>query len=160
MPEPSAPDPLDVVRRLVAEHRDTPGALLPLLHAVQDTLGHVGDDTVPIIAAGLNLSRAEVHGVITYYHHFRREPAGRVVVQVCSAEACLACGSDALLAHAQRALGCEPRHTREDGAYTLEPVYCLGLCASSPAMQVNGTLHARVTHDRFDRVIAAMEAAA
>jgi len=157
MPDLPREDPLDVVERLVTEHQHTPGALLPLLHAVQDALGHVSDDAVPIIAAGLNLSRAEVHGVITYYHHFRHERAGRTVVQVCRAEACQSCGADALLAHAEQALGCALHATRADGAFTLEPVYCLGLCASSPAMQVGERLHARVTHEKFDRVIAALE---
>jgi formate dehydrogenase subunit gamma len=158
MPDLPRENPLDVVGRLVTEYQHTPGALLPLLHAVQDSIGHVPDETVPIIATGLNLSRAEVHGVITYYHHFRREPAGRTVVQVCRAEACQSCGADALLAHAEQALGCALHATRADGAFTLEPVYCLGLCASSPAMQVDDRLHARVTHEKFDRVIAALEA--
>lgn len=154
MTEPPCEDPIATVERLVCQHKHLPGALLPLLHAVQDTLGHVPDDAVPVIAAGLNLSRAEVHGVITYYHHFRREPAGRTVVQLCRAEACQSCGADALLAHAERTLGCAVHHTRADGAFTLEAVYCLGLCASSPAMLVGDTLHALVTPETFDRVIA------
>lgn len=154
MPTPSSADALEVVTRLVAEHQQMPGALLPLLHAVQDTLGHIPADAVPVIAKGLNLSRAEVHGVITYYHHFRSEPAGRTVVQVCRAEACQSCGADALMAHAEQALGCKAHHTRADGAYTLEPVYCLGMCASSPAIMVGDKLHARMTPEKFDRVVA------
>ena len=141
------------IETLIAQHKDLPGALMPLLHAVQDTLGHVPDDVVPRIAAALNLSRAEVHGVVTFYHHFRREPAGRAVVQVCRAEACQSCGADDLLAHAERALGCAPHHTSADGAFTLEAVFCLGLCASSPAIRVGERLHSRVTAEKFDRVV-------
>ena len=102
----------------------------------------------------LNLSRAEVHGVVTYYHHFRRTPAGRHVVQVCRAEACQACGADELLAQAERIFGCRAHETRSDGAVTLEPVYCLGLCASSPALRIDERLHARVTPDQLDTLLA------
>jgi formate dehydrogenase subunit gamma len=151
--------PLDTVQTLIAQHRDQPGALLPLLHAVQEALGHVPPDAVPAIAEALNLSRAEVHGVITYYHFFRSAPAGKHVVQVCRAEACQACGADALLAQAERILGCKAHETRADGAVTLEPVYCLGLCASSPAVQVNDKLLARMTPERLQRVAAELEIA-
>jgi formate dehydrogenase subunit gamma len=143
-----------LVDTLIAQHKHLAGALMPLLHAVQDALGHVPDDVVPQIAAALNLSRAEVHGVVTFYHHFRREPAGRTVVQLCRAEACQSCGADALLAHAERVLGCAPHHTSTDGAFTLEPVFCLGLCASSPAIRIGDRLHARVTPEKFDRLVA------
>ena len=145
------------VQPLIDRHRDQPGALLPLLHAVQDLLGHVPDDLVPELAAALNLSRAEVHGVITYYHHFRRAPAGRTVVQLCRAEACQSCGADALIAHASTRLACALDTTRADGAYTLEAAYCLGLCASSPAMRIGERLHARVTPEGFDRILAEHE---
>jgi formate dehydrogenase subunit gamma len=145
------------VQNLIAQHRERPGALLPLLHAVQDALGHVPPDAVPAIAQALGLSRAEVHGVISYYHFFRSEPAGKHLVQVCRAEACQACGADALLAQAERILGCQAHQTRADGAVTLEPVYCLGLCASSPAVQVNDQLLARVTPERLQRVAAELE---
>ena len=150
----------DAIETLIETHRDMPGGLMPLLHAVQDTLGHVPDAVVPRIAQAFNLSRAEVHGVITFYHHFRREPAGRTVVQLCRAEACQSCGADELMAHAERALGCASHHTRADGAFTLEPVYCLGLCASSPAIKVGERLHARVTPEKFDRIVAAAGASA
>ena len=155
---PTAEPHVGVVRNLVARHRTQPGALLPLLHAVQDALGHIPADAVALIAEGLNLSRAEVHGVITYYHHFRAEPAGRHVVQMCQAEACQARGAEALMEHAEHALGCARHGTRADGAVTLEPVYCLGLCASSPAMLVDGTPHARVTADQFDRIATQLKA--
>ena len=123
MPHP--PDE-DRVREILARHRDEDGALLPVLHAVQDAFGHVPAYAVPMIAQALNLSRAEVHGVISYYHHFRNEPAGRHVVQVCRAESCLACGSDALLAQAEQLLGCKLHETRADGAVSLEPVVLPG----------------------------------
>lgn len=146
------------VLQAVAQHQHTPGGLLPALHAVQAALGHVPPEAVPHLAEAFNLSRAEVHGVVTYYHFFRSTPPGRHVVQVCRAEACQACGAEDLLAHAAERLGCAPHTTREDGAVTLEPVYCLGLCASSPAIQINDRLHVRVTPARFDRLVAALEA--
>jgi formate dehydrogenase subunit gamma len=141
------------VAQALAQHGRTQDALLPILHAVQGQLGHVPPQAVPLIAKGLSLSRAEVHGVVTYYHFFRSEPPGRHVVQVCMAESCKACGGDALMAHAERVLGCASHSTRADGAVTLEPVYCLGLCAASPAMQVNDQPHARVTPERFEQLV-------
>lgn len=153
------PDALETVREIANAHRDVPGGLLPALHAVQDALGHVPDAAVPVLAQALNRSRAEVHGVVTYYHHFRSTPPGRTVVQVCRAEACQACGAEELLAHAERTLGCARHETRADGAVTLEPVYCLGLCASSPAVQIGEKLHARVTPEKLDRLLAEVGAA-
>lgn len=141
------------VQRLIRLHARQPGALLPLLHAVQDALGHVPDVAVPLIAEGLNLSRAEVHGVITYYHHFRRVPAGRHVLQVCRAEACQAMGADALWAHACSRLGVDGGGTRTDGAVTLEPVYCLGLCAMSPAVALDEAPRARMSAARLDALL-------
>jgi formate dehydrogenase subunit gamma len=144
---------LAIVREVLERRAAMPGALLPILHEVQDALGHIPSDLVPEIAGALNLSRAEVHGVITYYHHFRSEPAGRRVVQICRAESCQAMGADALLAHAQLRLGCALHDSTKDGAFTLEAVYCLGLCASSPAMMLGDELHARVTPQRFDALL-------
>ena len=149
-------DAQGTVHSVLERHAAEPGALLPILHDVQDALGYIPAEAVPAIAKGLNLSRAEVHGVITYYHHFRSEPAGRTVVQVCRAESCKACGADALMAHAEKVLACASHHTRADGAYTLEPVYCLGMCALSPAIMVGEKLYARVTPEKFDRVVAAL----
>ena len=143
------------VQRALDRHAQRPGALLPVLHAIHDELGHIPADGVPLIAAALKLSRAEVHGVVSYYPHFRSEPPGRHNVQVCRAEACQACGAEALLAHAERVLGCARHHTRADGAVTLEPVYCLGLCASSPAMRIDERLHARLTPERLEQLLAA-----
>lgn len=142
---------------VLAKWSQEPGGLLPALHEVQDLLGWIPPDAVADIAAAFNLSRAEVHGVITYYHHFRSQPAGRHVVQVCRAEACQAMGADALLAHAQRRLGCGVHANSADGRYSLEPAFCLGLCASSPSIRVGDRLHARLTPEKFDRVIAALE---
>lgn len=146
--------PLDTVKSLAARHRDQPGGLLPLLHAVQDELGFVPADAVPVIAQAFNLSRAEVHGVVSYYHHFRSTPPGRAVVQVCRAEACQACGAEELQAQVESLLGIRTHETRADGAVTLEPVYCLGLCASSPAIQINDRVHGRVTPERLRSLMA------
>jgi formate dehydrogenase subunit gamma len=141
------------VARAIEAHRHEPGGLLPLLHAVQDALGHIPSDAVPAIARAMNLSRAEVHGVITFYHHFRSQPPGRHVVQVCQAEACQACGAEALMRAAERSLGCAAHETRADGQVTLEPVYCLGLCASSPAIQIDDRLHGRVDVAKLHRLV-------
>ncbi|MDH6594140.1 formate dehydrogenase subunit gamma [Variovorax sp. TBS-050B] len=151
---------LDVANAIAAAHKDVPGGLLPALHGIQDALGHVPAEAVPAIAGQFNLSRAEVHGVVSYYHHFRSAPAGRLLVQVCRAEACKAMGADALLDHAAAHLGCEVHGTTADGRSSLEPVFCLGLCASSPAMAINGEVHARLTPARFDAIVAAADAAA
>ena len=153
-PSGSSPALVAALNDTLARHAGVPGALLPILHDVQDRLGHVPRDAVPEIAKVLNLSRAEVHGVVTYYHHFRSEPAGRTVVQVCRAESCKSMGGDALLAHAALHLGCNEHGTTADGAYTLEPVYCLGLCAVSPAVMIGDEVHARMTPQRFDELIA------
>ncbi len=131
------------------------GALLPILHAIQAQHGHLPADAVPVIADRLNLSRAEVHGVLSYYHHFRKEPAGKHVVQICRAEACQARGGEALAAHAKQALGIDFHQTSADGSVTLEPVYCLGQCACGPAMIVGDSVHAQVTSQRFDAILAA-----
>lgn len=153
-PESAAGPLMATVRAVLAAHAGRPGALLPILHDVQHQLGHVPQAALPVIAEALNLSRAEVHGVVTYYHHFRTEPAGQCVVQVCRAESCQSMGSDALMAHVEQRLGCAAHGTSPDGRFTLEPVYCLGLCSSSPAMMVGEKLHARVTPEKFDAVIA------
>ncbi|WP_218508636.1 formate dehydrogenase subunit gamma [Variovorax sp. dw_308] len=147
-------DATRVVREVLAQRAGESGALLPILHAVQDTLGHVPASAVPEIAEALNLSRAEVHGVVTYYHHFRDKPAARHVVQICRAEACQAMGADALVAHAQQRLGCAMHGNSQDGAFTLEPVFCLGLCASSPALMLDDEPHARMTPKSFDALLA------
>lgn len=130
------------------------GALLPVLHAIQAEHGHVPAEAVPVIADRLNLSRAEVHGVLSYYHHFRKTPAGKLVVQLCQAEACQSVGSEALAEHAKRTLGIDFHETTADGGVTLEPVYCLGHCACGPSMMVGERVHARVDKDKFDALLA------
>jgi len=154
-PRDSQPaDFLTVVNGVLERLRGEPGALLPILHEVQDALGHIPSDVVPVIAEALNLSRAEVHGVVTYYHHFRSQPPGRHVVQVCRAEACQSCGADELLAAAENVLGCKAHATRADGLVSLEPVYCLGMCAMSPAIMVDDKPRGRVTLDDLRRLEA------
>ena len=145
------------IGELLPSYQGMPGGLLPLLHAVQDALGHIPPTAVPMIAQAFHLSRAEVHGVITYYHFFRSTPPGKHVIQICRAEACQANGSESLLAHTQTLLGCGLHETSADGRFTLEPVYCLGLCASSPAVQVNDKLFARMDNARLSRVVAELE---
>jgi formate dehydrogenase subunit gamma len=131
-------------------------SLLAVLHAIQDELGYVPPGAVAPLARALNLSRAEVHGVITYYHHFRSEPAAPVTVQLCRAEACRSMGTEALAQHIEAHTGCRFDAGHQPGATVeLESVYCLGQCALSPAMMVNGTLHARVTPQKFDALFAA-----
>ena len=142
------------VKAALDAHRDTPGALLPILHAVQGKIGHIPDAAIALIAHGLNLSRAEVHGVVSFYHYFRTRPAGRHIVYLCRAEACQALGSVALEAHVKERLGIDYHGTTSDGAITLEPVYCLGNCALGPSMMIDQQLHGRVTAERFDALVA------
>jgi len=136
-----------VIGRAIERHQHVPGGLLPLLHDIQDALGHVPPEAIASIASALNLSRAEVHGVVSFYHHFRQVPPGRHVVQVCRAEACQSMGADTLLASLRRALGVDLHQTTTDGAVTLEPVYCLGNCALAPSIMVDGRLRGRVNAD-------------
>ena len=145
-----------VLAELLDRYCDTPGGLLPLLHAIQDRFGHIPPDSVPAIATALNLSRAEVHGVISFYHDFRTNPGGRHRVQICRAEACQAMGSRSLEAHARSSLGIDFGETTADGAVTLEPVYCLGNCACSPSVRIDERVHARVTTERFDALVAGL----
>ncbi len=170
IPPGAAPVPADwqdALARALAGHGaripdDVPNgaatALLPILHHLQDALGFVPPPLLPLIAQALNLSRAEVHGVVTYYHHFRQAPAGRHVVQLCQAEACRACGGEALMAHAAASLRCAPGDTRADGAVTLEAAYCLGLCAIGPSAMVDGQVHARMTPGAIDALARTLEA--
>jgi formate dehydrogenase subunit gamma len=143
----------DAARSIVQEHKNLEGALLPILHALNDHFGYVDADAVPIIADELNLSRAEVHGVVSFYHDFRKEPAGRHVVKVCRAEACQSMDGRRLEDHVEKRLKTEFGTTSADRLYTLEAVYCLGLCACSPTMMIDGELHARMTPERFDALI-------
>ena len=142
------------IKAICAAHGDRPDELLEILHAVQHLHGFVAEAALPVIANALNLSRAEVHGVVTFYHDFRREPAGRHVVKICRAEACQAMGTDALCAHAEKKLGTQMGETSPEGYVTLEAAYCLGNCALAPAVMIDGELRGRVDAARFDELIA------
>jgi formate dehydrogenase subunit gamma len=148
------------VQEAIAANGALQGPLLPVLHAIQDRLGWVPPGSVPLIADALNLSRAEVHGVLTFYHYFRQSPPGRQVIYLCRAEACQAVGAAALEAHARHRLGVGFHGTTADGRYTLEPVYCLGNCACGPSLMIDRDLHARVTPGRFDALTATNAAGA
>ena len=141
------------VLAVIAELKNEAGPLLPVLHGIQDALGYVPPDAVPLVADALNLSRADVHGVITFYHYFRDTPPGRHVIQVCRAEACQSMNGRALEAHVKSRLGVGFHETTADGTFTVEPVYCLGNCALSPAVMVDGELYGRVTPGRFDEIV-------
>jgi formate dehydrogenase subunit gamma len=143
-----------VVRRAVAEHKERPGPLLEVLHAIQSALGFVPAGAVPLIAEELNLSRAEVHGVLTFYHHFRHSRPGRHLVSLCRAESCQSMGAEALALHARQRLGIDFHQTTANGEFSLEPIYCLGNCACSPAAMIDGRLYGRVTPELFDTLIA------
>ena len=145
------------ISAIVDQFRDLPGGLLPLLHAVQAKLGHIPDSVVPTIADALNLSRAEVHGVISFYPDFHSHPIGNHVVQICRAEACQSMGSRQLEAHAQKTLGVEFGETTPDGNITLEPVYCLGNCACSPSIRIDDQIHAHVDAEQFDQLIEGID---
>ena len=149
----------EIVSTVVARLKGMPGALLPILHAIQDEIGHVPPAAVPVIADGLNLSRAEVHGAISFYHYFRVTPPGRHTIHLCRAEACQAMNQRALEAHAKKQLGVLFHQTTSNGAFSLEPVYCLGNCACSPAMMIDGELYGRVTPSRFDAIVKQWEKA-
>ena len=147
-----------IVQDILTAHLGMEGPLLPILHAVQAEFGHVPQDALPVIAKSLNLSRAEVHGVMSFYHDFREEPAGRHVVKLCRAEACQSMGADRVAAHARKVLGVDWHGTTADRAVTLEPVFCLGLCACAPAAMVDGKLVGRVDEARIDALIAGVRA--
>jgi len=141
------------IEAIIRDHGAMPGALLPLLHAIQDRLGYVPNEAVPSIAAGLNLSRAEVHGVISFYHFFRTEAPGRQILYLCRAEACQAMGARALEEHVKQKLNVDFHETTADGRFSLEPVYCLGNCACSPAIMIDETVYGRVSPDRIDELL-------
>jgi len=143
----------EVVQGAIAAHAGRRAPLLEILHAVQDELGHIPREAVPPIARALNLSRAEVQGVIGFYHDFRDAPAGTLTLQLCRAEACQAMGVRELEAHVKSRLGLNYHETTADGRITLEPVYCLGNCACTPSMRIGDEVFARVTPERFDQIL-------
>jgi formate dehydrogenase subunit gamma len=140
------------VEDILAAHKGMEGSLLPILHAVQADFGYVPQEALPIIAKDLNISRAEAHGVMSFYHDFREKPAGRHVLKLCRAESCQSMGADALAAHAEQALGVGFHQTRADGTVTLEPIFCLGLCACGPAAMLDGKLIGRLDTARIDAI--------
>ncbi|MCB1630571.1 MAG: formate dehydrogenase subunit gamma [Pseudomonadales bacterium] len=145
---------VDPLTEAIAAHRECRGPLLPLLHAVQARCGHIGDDAVARIAEALNLSRAEVHGVVSFYGHFRRSPGGRHRVGICRAEACQAVGSRALAAEARQQLGIDFGATSADGAFSLQGMYCLGNCAAGPSVLIDDELYGRVDAARLAELLA------
>lgn len=142
-----------VVAAAVARYSSSDGALLQILHAIQDALKYIPAAAVPLIAGSLNLSRAEVHGVASFYHFFRHHPSGTHVVQVCQAEACRSMHCDQVTERAKTLLGIDFHQTTTDGRYTLEPVYCLGNCACAPSVMIDGELHGRVTSERLPELL-------
>jgi formate dehydrogenase subunit gamma len=144
----------DRASEIISLHCGQDGPLLPVLQALQDEFGYIDAAAEPLVAEALNLSRAEVHGVVTFYHDFRREPAGRRVLKLCRAEACQAAGGDALAERAQAQLGVAMGTTAPDGSVTLEPVYCLGLCATAPSAMIDGRVVGRLDEARLDAVLA------
>lgn len=140
-------------RRIIAGLKELPGASLPILHALQEQFGCIPPEAIPLVAQALLLSHAEVVGIISFYHDFRREPAGRHTLKVCRAEACQSMGCEALVEHLRGRLGIDVGETTPDGALTLETVYCLGNCALSPAVLLDGSLYGRVSPERADQLI-------
>lgn len=140
--------------QVIAAHNGLEGPLLPILHGIQEEFGFVPQEALPVIADALNLSRAEVHGVVTFYHDYRRHPAGRHVLKLCRAEACQSVGGDAMAERIQKLLGIGFHETTKDGAVTLEPVYCLGLCACAPSAMLDGEVIGRLDADKVDAIVA------
>jgi formate dehydrogenase subunit gamma len=147
----------EIVDHAIESHDGKVGALLPVLHTIQNKLGFIPKQAVPMIAQAMSLSRAEVHGVISFYHDFRSDAPGENIIHLCRAEACQAMGSRELEQHVMNRLGIGYGETTVDGLVTLEPVYCLGNCACTPTIRVNDDIHARVTAQKFDELIERLE---
>jgi formate dehydrogenase subunit gamma len=153
----SAPKEAVAATAIALRHGNKPDALIEILHDLQADLGFIPDAALPVLAKALNLSRAEVHGVVTFYHDFHRKPAGRHVIKVCRAEACQSMGADALAATIRKSLKVAFGETTLDGAITVEAVYCLGNCALSPAVMVDDRLVGRVDEAKFNRIVAELK---
>jgi formate dehydrogenase subunit gamma len=149
-------EPWDAARgaEIIAEHSHIEGATLVILHALQEAFGYVPEAAIPMVASALNLSRAEVYGVFTFYHDFRKKPAGRHVLKLCRAEACQAAGGDRIAARAEAKLGIALGDTTADERVTLEPIYCLGLCATAPSAMLDGRVVGRLDEARIDALVA------
>lgn len=144
---------LPLIHRVLEREKDTPGALLPILHAIQDDAGYIPDVAIAEIAHALNLSQAEVRGVISFYHDFRTSPPARHTLRLCRAESCQSRGAEALAAQLREQLQVDDHGTSADGAIGLRPVYCLGACACSPALELDGRVHARLTPERLSALV-------
>jgi formate dehydrogenase subunit gamma len=149
-----APWNMQVARNLIDERRSMPGAMLPILHALQTEFGYIHREAEPLIAQILNVTRAEVHGVVTFYHDFRRSPPGQHILKLCRAEACQSCGGENLVGHAEQRLGITIGETTADQRISLEPVYCLGLCAAAPAAMLDGRVVGRLDVEKLDALLA------
>jgi formate dehydrogenase subunit gamma len=147
---------VDRTSAIIADLKRLEGPLLPILHGLQEEFGYVPQESLPVIAEALNISRAEVHGVVTFYHDYRAHPAGRHVLKLCRAEACQSMGGDAIAAQIQQMLGIGFHETAKDGSVTLEPVYCLGLCACAPSAMLDGEVIGRLDADKLDDIVAAV----
>ncbi len=150
---PHEPWSAERTRAIVADHKGLEGPLMPILHATMHAFGHVPEAAVPVIAQELNLSRAEVHGVVTFYHDFRRELPGKNILKLCRAEACQSMGCETLVKRAEDRLGVSCGNTSADGRVTLEPIYCLGLCATAPSAMLNGRIIGRLTETKLDALL-------
>lgn len=152
-----SPSPADDAALAICQkHGNRPDELLEIFHDMMHDIGHVPESTLPVIANALNLSRAEVYGVVSFYHDFRREPAGEHVIKICRAEACQSMGTEGLCRHAEKKLGAKLGTTSSDGKYTVEQVFCLGNCALSPAMMIGDKLYGKVDTKRFDEIVAGL----
>jgi formate dehydrogenase subunit gamma len=154
MPSPYEPWDEQRAAEIIAENSEHEGPTLVILHALQEAFGYVPGPAIPMVASALNLSRAEVYGVFTFYHDFRKEPAGRHVLKLCRAEACQAAGGNALAARAEAKLGVALGNTTADERVTLEPIYCLGLCAIAPSAMLDGRVVGRLDEKRLDALVA------
>jgi formate dehydrogenase subunit gamma len=152
-----APWDIDVARAVVAGKQSMPGPLLPILHALQEEFGYIDREAEPLIADILNLTRAEVHGVVTFYHDFRHAPPARHVLKLCRAEACQSTGGDKLAAHAEAKIGVALGEATADGRVSLEPVYCLGLCAVAPSAMLDGRVIGRMDEAKLDLLLAEID---
>lgn len=141
------------IQNLIAKFQDKPGALLPLMHGIQDALGFVPEEAYPLISKAYQLSIAEIHGFVTFYHHFRRKPSGKNILHICRAESCQSMGAEKIEQYCKDKLDIDYHDTTSDGAITLEPIYCLGNCACSPAVMINEKVLGRVTPNMIDKII-------
>jgi formate dehydrogenase subunit gamma len=156
--QPASTEVASRTMAVVEEMKHLEGPLLPILHGIQHEFGYVPREALPVIASELNLTRAEVYGVVSFYHDYRSKPAGRHVLKLCQAESCQSMGSDAVAAKFKQLLGIDFHETSADGAVTLEPVYCLGLCSCSPSAMLDGEVIGRIDADKVDEIVAEVRA--